>query len=90
MGLYRLYFSLHAKSNVCLVPPCHPLRAKFSRGNKNIYLHFMSFLRIDMAQVVEILAQVGQEHTCIKCVPGAHPTNDISIEFEIRPKVGVF
>ena len=31
--------------------------------NKNIYLHFMSFLHIDMAQVVDILPQVRQEHT---------------------------
>ena len=32
-------------------------------GNKNIYLHFMSFLHIDMTQVVEILLQVRQELT---------------------------
>ena len=38
-------------------------RAKFSRGNKNICLHFMSFLHIDRAQVVEILTQVIQEST---------------------------
>ena len=41
----------------------NPLHAKISRGNKNIYLHFMSFLHIDMAQVVEILPQVRQELT---------------------------
>ena len=47
--------------------PCHaelisvdikfvnPLCAKLFRGNKNIYLHYMSFLHIDMTQVVEIL-----------------------------------
>ena len=35
-----------------------PLHAKFFRGNKNIYLFFMSFLHIDMTQVVEILPQV--------------------------------
>ena len=33
----------------------NPLSAKFSRENKNIYLHFMSFLHIDMTQLVEIL-----------------------------------
>ena len=35
----------------------------FSRGNKNIYLHFLSFLNIDMTQVVEILPQVRQGPT---------------------------
>ena len=51
--------------------PCHktnadlayPLRAKFFRGNQNMYLRFMSFLHIDMIQVVEILHQVWQELT---------------------------
>ena len=33
----------------------NPLHAKFLRGNKNIYLHFMSFLHTDMTQAVEIL-----------------------------------
>ena len=32
------------------------LRAKFFRRNKNICLHFMSFLHIDMTQIVEILS----------------------------------
>ena len=41
----------------------NPLRAKFFRGNINIYLHFVSFLHIGMAQVVEILPQVRQEPT---------------------------
>ena len=41
----------------------NPLRAKFFRGNINIYLHFVSFLHIDMTQVVEILPQVRQEPT---------------------------
>ena len=35
----------------------------FSEETKNIYLHFISFLHIDMTQVVEILPQVGQERT---------------------------
>ena len=39
----------------------NPLHVKFFRGNKNIYLRFMSFLHIDMTQVVEILPQVRQE-----------------------------
>ena len=38
----------------------HPLRAHFFSGDKSIYLHFMSFLHIDMTQVVEILPQVRQ------------------------------
>ena len=38
----------------------NPLRAKISRGNINIYLHFVSFLHIDMTQVVEILPQIRQ------------------------------
>ena len=39
------------------------LRAKFLRGNINIYLHFVSFLHIDTTQVVEILPQTRQEPT---------------------------
>ena len=39
------------------------LCAKFFKGNINIYLYFMAFLHIDMAQVVEILSQVRQEPT---------------------------
>ena len=35
----------------------NPLHAKFFRGNKNTYLHYMSFLHTDMTQVVEILPQ---------------------------------
>ena len=41
----------------------NPLRAKFFRGNINIYLHFVSFLHINMTQVVEILHQIRQEPT---------------------------
>ena len=33
--------------------------AKFFRGNKNIYLLFMSLFLIDMTQVVEILPRVS-------------------------------
>ena len=36
----------------CLLRPQHgnfnPLRANFFRGNRNIYLHFMPFLHVDM------------------------------------------
>ena len=39
------------------------LRAKFFRGNINIYLHFASFLQIDATQVIEILPQIRQEPT---------------------------
>ena len=35
------------------------LRAKFFRGNINIYLHFVSFLHIDATQVFEILPQLN-------------------------------
>ena len=38
----------------------NPLRAKFFRGNINIYLHFGSFLRIDMTQVLKILPQARE------------------------------
>ena len=45
----------------------NPLRAKFSRENKNINLHLMSFLHIDMAQVVEILSHIRKELTYSTC-----------------------
>ena len=32
-------------------------------GNIKIYLQFISFLHIDIPQVVEILPQIRQEHT---------------------------
>ena len=35
----------------------------FFRENVDIYLHFVSYLRIDMTQVVEILPQIRQEPT---------------------------
>ena len=38
----------------------NPLHAKFSRGNINICLYFMSSLHIDMTHVVEILAHIRQ------------------------------
>ena len=39
----------------------NPLLAKIFRANKHIYLHFMSFLHIDMTEVVGILSHVRQE-----------------------------
>ena len=39
------------------------LRAKFFRGNINIYLHFVSFIHIDMIQVLKILPQVREGPT---------------------------
>ena len=41
----------------------NPLRAKFFRGSINIYLHFMSFLHIDLTQVLKILPQVREGPT---------------------------
>ena len=41
----------------------NPLRAKFFRGNINIYLHFVLFLHIDTTQVVGMLQQIRQEPT---------------------------
>ena len=41
----------------------NPLRAKFSIGNTNIYLHFVPFLHIHATQVVEILPQIRREPT---------------------------
>ena len=47
---------------------CHafafkPLHAKFFRESINMYKHFVSYLHIDMTQVVEILSQIRQEPT---------------------------
>ena len=47
----------------CGISIINPLRAKFFRRNINIYLHFVSFLPIDMMQVVEILPQIRQRPT---------------------------
>ena len=41
----------------------NPLRAKFFRGNINIYLHFVSFIHTDATQVVKTLPQIRQEPT---------------------------
>ena len=51
----QTYVRLHL-TPVFIKPWC----AKFFRGNINIYLHFITFLHIDMTQVVEIFPQVRQ------------------------------
>ena len=53
------YGIIHTVADVSLI---NNLRAKFFRGNINIYLHFVSLLHIDMTQVLRILpqAQVGR------------------------------
>ena len=58
------YCKLHKQAKL-LIPlqrvtgdPLNPLRAKFFCGNINIYLHFMSLLHIDLAQVLKFLPQV--------------------------------
>ena len=55
-----MYF-VSSKSDLCAT--FNPVGAKFFRGNINIYSHFVSFLHIDTAQVVEILPQIRQEPT---------------------------
>ena len=41
----------------------NPLHAKLFWGNINIYLHFMSFLHIDLTQVLKTLPRVREEPT---------------------------
>ena len=36
------------------------LRAKFFRGNINMYLHFKSFLHTDMPKIIEILPRISR------------------------------
>ena len=48
-------------SNTKMSSVFNPLRAKFFRGNINIYLHFVSYLHIDTTQVVEIFPQIREE-----------------------------
>ena len=60
------YDVLQKESTLHCFPGAHyfnPLRAKFFRGDINIYLHFMSLLHIDMTQVVEIRPQISHEPT---------------------------
>ena len=51
-----LCYFLHSPVFVKLNPLC----AKFFRVNINMYLHFMSFLRTNKTQVVEIPPRVRQ------------------------------
>ena len=53
------------------------IHAKFLGRNTNMYLHFISFLHIDMTHVVEILAHVTQGHKCDH-INGFNVNNDIS------------
>ena len=59
------YFLLNTTRVTDIIDAAHgisidvnPLRAKFFRGNKNMHLHFMSLLHIDMTQVLNIPPQV--------------------------------
>ena len=49
--------------SMAIPQPNNGLRAKFVRENKNIYSQCMSFLHIEMTQVVETLPQVRQKLT---------------------------
>ena len=51
---------LNGKINEYLCPRLDPLRVNFFKGNRYIYLHFMSSLHTDMTQADEILPQVRQ------------------------------
>ena len=57
-GHLLLYLTGVGKTYEKLYQTFNPLRAKFSRGNINIYLHFISLLHIDMTQALKILPQV--------------------------------
>ena len=53
----------HTSATLFRPESLNPLHAKFFRGNKNIHLHFMSSLHIDMTLVVGVLPQVRQRLT---------------------------
>ena len=60
---YNVFSDIHVWRcyAVCsIIPSLHfnPLRAKFFRGNINIYLHFMSLRHIDMTEVLKILPKL--------------------------------
>ena len=57
----KLVIPLITGCNCCEI--FNPLRAKFFRESINIYLHFVSYLHIDVMQVVEIFPQIRQEPT---------------------------
>ena len=57
-------FPITSQNKAQLCANCvHIVRAKFFRGNDNIYPRFMSFLHIDMTQLVEIPLEVRQDCT---------------------------
>ena len=68
LNLYRNSVKHRAWTTLSLLSLCwlhwwfevNPLRAKFSRENINIYLHFMSFLHTNKTQVPEIPPRVRQ------------------------------
>ena len=49
-----------ASLNLMALSSVNPLRAKFFKVNINMYLHFMSFLRTNKTQVIEIPPQIRQ------------------------------
>ena len=61
----HIFIQENAFENVCKMaailpqPQCvNPLRAKFFRGNINIYLYFMSLLHIDLTQILKTLPRI--------------------------------
>ena len=55
-----LKFGPEKVNHACGLIILNPLHAKYFRGNINIYLHFVSFLNIDMTQVLKILLQARE------------------------------
>ena len=69
---YYLQVYVSTKQDTEHLSHFNPLRAKSFKAKKNIYLDFISFLHIHMAQVVEILPQVRQEHTFVPIPHGQY------------------
>ena len=59
----RVQIAREGKYQDVAVTSFNPLRAKFFRGYIKHILHFISFLHIDVTQVVEILPQIRQGPT---------------------------
>ena len=57
---FSLWFGTQPQPEIMLNPSC----AKFFMGNIKMYLQFISFLHIDMTQVVEILPYL-KTRTCV-------------------------
>ena len=55
------------------------LCAKFFRGNKNIYEHFMLFLYIDMTQVIGILPH-GRRRLCLFHIANIMAADDLAMQ----------